>query len=531
MAETRDTAGADPDLHLQANAFLITLGGAMSQAQLYEPDNRILVAPIDRLGVLLKQLFAHGAVFTFQGRDQSVFVNGQRLRADGPTFLRHQEFLKQLETRQLSGLAISSELGPEPWKTLLFVLARCNRKSASVLAELHSALDAKGLAGKVTLLPRVGTSEGSGDALGLAGDLARRAGGSPNPPGAGPGAPGPAVRLVPETGKKAAARRLKMDRRLFAARAYTKAMLLLREYVRVIEDPARSGHLHLRLQRSVFDLVALCEEDGWKHLGLVNNKRFDEYLYNHSVNVTILSLILGLRLRLSRPRLSELGMAAMLHHLGKARLPKELLEKQGVFTEEEKAKLASHPSLGVREMLRSKQYNEALLKRIMVVAEHHESFKVNADAHPYSRIVAVAETFDALTTDRPYRAGYLPDVAIRILSKLAGDRLDKVLTHAFIQTVGLYPAGTLVELSDQSVAVVFHPHRDAKRWQAPVVRLIKDGAWTDLPQAPILDLSQVPPGGAPLSIVRSLDPAPLGINTTGYLFQEPAGAGGAKRQG
>ncbi|HVR84110.1 MAG TPA: hypothetical protein VMU54_07350, partial [Planctomycetota bacterium] len=86
--------GAERGVEDQANPFLISLAGAINQAQLYESDNRILAGPLERLSALLKDLLAHCSIFTFQGRDQSVFVNDSRLRCDGPTFVRHQEFLK-----------------------------------------------------------------------------------------------------------------------------------------------------------------------------------------------------------------------------------------------------------------------------------------------------------------------------------------------------------------------------------------------------------------------------------------------------
>src|SRR5262245_55160304 len=94
-----DKAGAA--LH---NQFLLTLNGAVSQAQLYEPDHKILVDPIRRLGSQLGEILRESAILTIQNRDQSVFVNEQRLRSDGPTYTRHQQFFRLLETRKASGL-------------------------------------------------------------------------------------------------------------------------------------------------------------------------------------------------------------------------------------------------------------------------------------------------------------------------------------------------------------------------------------------------------------------------------------------
>jgi HD-GYP domain-containing protein (c-di-GMP phosphodiesterase class II) len=223
---------------------------------------------------------------------------------------------------------------------------------------------------------------------------------------------------------------------------------------------------------------------------------------------------------LSRPRLAELAMAAMLHDVGKSRLPRELMEKPGPFSEEDRKQLARHPEHGIRGLLAIKPYNESLLKRLLVVAEHHRPLKASPDIHPYSRIIAIAETFDALTTDRPYRPAFLPDVAVQMLAKLAGDKLDPTLTAAFIQAIGLYPSGTLVELSDHALAIVSHPHPEPSGWKTPTVRLLGLKG-VDKSRTRMVDLSKPPPTDPPRSILRVVDPRPFGISVTGFLLEEP----------
>jgi hypothetical protein len=329
----------------------------------------------------------------------------------------------------------------------------------------------------------------------------------PFPRGAGPG-----------TGT--IVRRVKRNPRLFAGRTYVKAMLLLREYYRNLDDRDRLGYCQIRLQRAVFDLVSVCEQEGWRYFGLVNNKKLADYTYNHSVNVTVLALILGLKMSLSRPRLAELAMAAMLHDMGKSKLPRELMEKKGPFTDEERKQLARHPELGIRALLKAKPYNESMLKRMVVVAEHHRALKDLPNAHPYSRIIAIAETFDALTTDRPYRPAYAPDVAIQMLAQMAGEKLDPNLTPAFIQAIGLYPSGTLVELSDHALAIVSHPHPEPSGWQTPTVRLLGLKG-VEKSRTRMVDLAKPPPSDAARTILRVVDPRPFGISVPGFLLEEP----------
>ncbi|HVE42047.1 MAG TPA: HD domain-containing phosphohydrolase [Planctomycetota bacterium] len=506
-----------------SNQFFISLAGAINQAQLYEAENKILLAPMARLGSLLQELLSHGPLFSFQSRDQNIFVNDARLRCDGPTFLKHQDFLKQLEVRKISGMAFMDRLNLDQWKVLLYTVARANRKSPQIFEEIQKTLAEKGLAKLVALFPLATAvaPDGVVTESPLPMPPPGPAAAVPGAPGAGAAPGGTAVIPFPRAaGRGTMVRRVKRNPRLFAGRTYVKSMLLLREYYRSLDDRDRLGYCQIRLQRAVFDLVSVCEQEGWRYFGLVNNKKLSDYLYNHSVNVTVLSLILGLKMSLSRPRLAELAMAAMLHDLGKSKLPRELLEKKGVFSEEERKQLSRHPELGIRALLKAKPYNESLLKRLLVVAEHHRPLQEKADAHAYSRIIAIAETFDALTSDRPYRPAFAPDVAVQMLARLAGEKLDPLLTTAFIQAIGLYPSGTLVELSDHALAIVSHPHPEASSWRMPTVRLLGLKG-LDKSRTRLVDLSKPPPSDPARTILRVVDPRPFGISVTGFLLEEP----------
>ncbi|MHC4607810.1 MAG: HD-GYP domain-containing protein [Planctomycetota bacterium] len=469
----------DRQLHQTASRFLSLFDSAVRQAQLYEPENRIMNEPIARLRESLERLTGSGAGFSFQEKDDSIFINGERLRCDGTAFTRHVAFGRELESRKIEGMLFQGPLDDAEWKALVYAIARFERESDTPFEDIRDALQEEGLGEKVELTV---------------------------------------------LGKEAQLRRLmkmRTEGRMVAARAYAKAMQILKLFVRHLDNPTWHGYYHLKLQRAVQDLVSVCKDHGWKYIGLVHNDFFEEYLYNHSVNVTILALAMGVRLNLKRTRLTELGTAAMLHDLGKALLPKELMEKRGPFTDEERAQLNEHPVLGVGALLKLRHYNEALLKRIMVMCEHHRTFTQDEKFHAYSRIVAIAETFDALTSHRPYRPAFLPDEAIRILISLAGKRLDESLVHIFVRTVGLYPPGTLLLLSTGEKAIAFHPHPEMEKWKTPVARIVRDKKGKEVKEAMLVDLSEeVEDYKLKREIVRTLDPAAEGINVTGYLYSE-----------
>lgn len=446
--------------HQLTLSFLATLDGGLRQAQMYETDNRLVIEIRERLESQLRELWSSGSTFSFFARDDNPFVNGRRLRCDGPTYLRLQDLMRLLSEREIGGIEFFTPLDSAEWSLLLRTIARIDRRQGGSLREAgEQTLREGGLAGKVELLP----SE----------------------------ARAPAARGAPA------------QRRSFAVRACDRAIRLVRLYLENLEHEEKRRYFHLRLQRAMQDLVTVCMEDGWKHLGLTRRRRPENYLPVHSVNVAILSLVLGRKLGFSRARLTELGMAAVLHDLGKAFLPPELMNKPGGFDDAELRLLADHPALGAEALLRTGQYGEALLKRLRVICEHHQSLGDGANYHPYSRIIAVSEVFDALTSARPHRGAYLPDDAIRMLLTTAGKRLDRDIVHFFVQTVGLYPCGTLLELSTKERVIALEPHPDPEKWGTPFALLIRDAEGKVVVDPPTLDLSDRTAGR---SIVRTLDP-------------------------
>jgi HD-GYP domain-containing protein (c-di-GMP phosphodiesterase class II) len=465
--------------HAAYNQFLFNLAGAVQQAGLYELENKIMVDPINRLDRMLRTILQTSPTFTFQGADQNLYVNGQRLRCDGPTFTRHQTFLKLLDGRKASGLTFTCPLEVKQWKTLLTAIAKVDKNSSSPFEDMMATLSAGGMAELIEILP------------------------------------------TSTQAALTAAKKVQSDKRLYAIRAYCKCIHLLQEFIKSLDNAVRRGYFHVKLLRAAQELVTAVEQGGWKYFGLVNTKDYHAYLYNHSVNVAVLSLVLGVRLGLRRDKLAELAMAGMMHDVGKAMLPRDLMDKRGAFTDEEKKILATAPELGVKAVLQQKLYNESVLKRVVVIGEHGEAMGERTDHHPYSRIVAIAETFDALTTDRPHRLAFPPDQAVKMLMKLSETRLDRGLVTLFVQTVGLWPCGTLVELSDGSVAVTFHPHPDRKKWASPIVRIVKDKNRVEQRNPPVVDLSETNP---PLAIVKTLEPGSIGVNVSGFLYEDAAAA-------
>lgn len=216
-------------------------------------------------------------------------------------------------------------------------------------------------------------------------------------------------------------------------------------------DTAKVGATVGRMVDSVFrNMDALTS--------LARLKSFDDYTFSHCVNVSILSITLGRHMGLERPELEELGTGAILHDIGKMLVPEKILNKPGKLTDDEFTVIKRHPEYG-QEVLTSSAIREGSL---LVAMQHHERYDGSGyhkglardDIHPYARIAAVADVYDAMTSNRVYQNGMAPEEALKRLYLMRGTHFEPHIVERLIKCLGIYPIGTLVELNTGELAVV-----------------------------------------------------------------------------
>lgn len=216
----------------------------------------------------------------------------------------------------------------------------------------------------------------------------------------------------------------------------------------------------------------------------------DNYIFSHSVNVTIYTLAMAIKLGYNEKQLNEIALGGVFHDIGKTKIPVSLLNKKGKLSDEEFAIIKNHSEYGF-EILR-KQSNISLLSAHCAY-QHHE--KLNGmgyprglkgdEIHPYAKIMAVADVFDALTSTRSYRNAMLPHEAIEVLFTEANIHFESSIIQTFRQSVASYPKGVTVKLNTGETAVVAS-HSPGR----PILRVIKDPYGKELDKAYDLDLSK-----------------------------------------
>lgn len=211
------------------------------------------------------------------------------------------------------------------------------------------------------------------------------------------------------------------------------------------------------------EAAALILEDVMALDGVLDHVRtistHDGYTFAHSIDVSILSLAIAAEMDYSRPTLLEIGMGALLHDVGKIKLPQNTIKKAGKLTHEEMVKIKTHPLIGY-DLVHGHQ--QISLRSKTMILEHHERYdgtgyphaKQGADIHPFSVICGVADVYNAMTTTRSYRKAFPPHEVYEYILGLGNTHFEFSAVKAFSKVIMPYPKGSMVRLSDGRVAQV-----------------------------------------------------------------------------
>ncbi len=304
-------------------------------------------------------------------------------------------------------------------------------------------------------------------------------------------------------------------RELKIRRLYQEARELQGKFIR---------HLKAGEPIDITPLAAVAEEmvdtmftHGDAMLCLARIRAKDAYLMEHSMNVAILLANFGRYLGLDRSVLKELTLGGLLHDVGKIMTPDEVLNKPGKLTDEEFGVMRQHVVHSYDILSNTAGITPTMLE---VAANHHE--RLDGTGYPqrlkgdqlslYTRMSGIVDVYDAVTADRVYKQGMQPTQAFRVLLKGIDQHFDAELVTKFIKCMGVYPVGTLVQLSNQRLAVVMQ--RNEQQPLKPVVKVIYHATQRHYLEVQWLDLAR---NGGQESIESTVDPKEFGINLANFV--------------
>lgn len=250
-----------------------------------------------------------------------------------------------------------------------------------------------------------------------------------------------------------------------AGKVYDNAERVVSDFMSTVENGG--GIDSVLTKNAVAECVESVLHSPDTMLWLTQLKNKDEHTAQHSLNVSILSIVLGRHINLSSADLNNLGLCGMMHDVGKLLIPPEILHKSTPLDEQELLIMRTHTRLGYNLLKSSENMS---LSAAAVALTHHE--QLDGKGYPrrmqesgishFTKIVSIANAYDGMTSDTPYQRGKTHLEATQILTNLAGTHFDPTLVVKFIESIGVYPPGCLIEMTNGAVAIVIEVHENAK---------------------------------------------------------------------
>ncbi|HAO94397.1 MAG TPA: hypothetical protein DCR11_11100 [Deltaproteobacteria bacterium] len=250
-------------------------------------------------------------------------------------------------------------------------------------------------------------------------------------------------------------------------------------------------------------------------------KNYDNYLYNHSVNVSIMALSLGKAMGLPKDDLHAVGVAALLHDVGKTGVAENIIRKPGGLSSEEWEKIKEHPLLGSNIAKRMDGLDETIGR---LIYEHHIKYdhsgypQTTSSLHPLSQLITISDAYDALTTLRVYQQPHSPVEAVKVMNNFSGRHFNPDTLKAFIDMIGVYPVGTMVRLTTNEVGIV--TRLNAEKQGGPIVKILYDSEGVIVENPYEVDIAV----STDKEIVTTVNPATTSTDLGSFFEKEAAQA-------
>ena len=428
MADTQDTvmesSGKSGDkqrrdtlLQMHGQKIVSTLYMLIRNVKIHAPENAIFLKPIESLREMMNVIISMDRQLNLQACDTSVLLNNSLLKFSFNALSNVAYLTKEFEARDIGGFSTTRPVTTQEIRDFLHLFS--GNFSGSVEAE----------------------DGAEGHEL-------------------------PSIRLAKFAHVKEVLDKLQeevdldkqIDRKKYAMTVYARAVFLIeRTFEKVLE-----GETNLpfsKAARIVQDMVDLVYEQRSHFLGLTTTKSSGNYLAFHSVNLCLMSIVFGSELGFDRRQLHELGLAALFSQLGLLDVPEEILSHPGGLTPEERALIDLYPLRSAKRILQARGLDKSTMSRIVSTYESKVDYAIpqrEADGEVslimpkvnlgmYGKIISIVDCYDALTSSRPFREPYGPEIALALMFSDMKFKFDPVLLRVFMKVMAIQPIKILSE--------------------------------------------------------------------------------------
>ena len=449
------------DRRRELGSELVTLLSAIIRiGRAYSVTNQVFRTQLGNIAEALRPILEQEGEAVFVALDADLYLNGVRVPVNASSFRFHQTVIESFRSREISGMRVESGVDLEELGKffMLFLGAECPHGPELLKACLGAGLQRIQPAIHASTEPSYAGSDPS--ALWDSGEAASGSGAD-------------RAHIDGATGAGRGSSRSRGGARSAQGQALRHARSLL------TTTALQSGIEMRHAKRVVQPLVDGAFSTEPVVLGLSTLREHDEYTYAHAVNVSAIAVTMGHFLELDRRALADLGVAALLHDVGKSVVGERIFHPLEGFTDEERAAAESHPLEGAKLLARSTALNPTTLRCMRVALEHHSvpgtpsypNFSPGWRTSLLSQIVAVADCYVSLQNRRADMIEDItPSQALGMILGPLRPRFEASLLWALVQSVGFYPPGQIVELDDGSIAIVLAPNpQDLARPQVRVI--------------------------------------------------------------
>jgi HD-GYP domain-containing protein (c-di-GMP phosphodiesterase class II) len=409
-------------LHALGRTLIGSLYMLIRNVKLYDPKNEIFNKPLEQLKDCINTVIAMDESLSLQGAGEAFYLNNMLLKIDVNSLDNVRYLLVEFERRNVGGFVLSQPISLPELRNFIYIFSKDSDEQVGergVSARKLQALKLRRFEKINEILKDQHLSE----------NLERS-----------------------------------VDRKRYALTVYARSIYYMRKYLAGLRGDGPKIAVG-KAGRFIQDLVDVCHGHRTHFLGLTTLKSDDEYLCFHSVNVVLLSIVFGAELGLSKAQLRDLGMAAMFHDIGKVDVDEEVMEKRGKLLPDEMKKMRKSPIYSVKKILRARRLNALTIHRIITAYEHktdygtpvkdlkgNVSFVVpRSDLGVFSKIIAIIDCYDALTSRRPFRDAYSPDIALTLMWTELKHKFDPDYLRIFMNVMKIPSVRVLSEKGEKIV--------------------------------------------------------------------------------
>lgn len=419
QAQSESTAdfgrGHSEKLQVLARGMVSGLYMLVRSVKMYDPDNAVFEKPLTQLQDIINQIISKEGRLELVGVKDSFYMNNMLVKVDLNSIENQRYLLAEMRAKDVGGITVAKPITLPELKNFVWIFSK----------EQTSQADEDGLSNRKLLNMKVARFSKLKEKLNKEAD-----------------------RLENPDDQK-------VDRKKYAMTVYARAVVFLQKYLESVRagKPLNSS----KALRIVQDLVDISFDQKTHFLGMTTTKREAEYLVFHQVNVCLMSIVFGAELGLTKPQLRDLGYIALFHDAGMTTIPDELATKRGALTPDEKTQIQKAPLISVRNILMEKGFSRSTLLRVVTTFEHKADFgtavrdsrgniqmiipKTNLGV--FAKVIAICDAFDALTSKRPYRDAYGPEVALMLMWTEMRNKFDPELLTVFMRVMAIQPVRVL----------------------------------------------------------------------------------------